>query len=340
MRSHEVLGGIVWTALTIFLALVSFVVAMFCLFPPQERTVFKRPKRITKREKTAKVIVKAIKKRKRAKPKKRVPKRARRQKVSVLTFHDLSHRREAEALVTPRNEFTKMVLQLRTNGYQSFFASQVPYLTKGYDVGLKKGCKPVIYTFDDGYRNNYEILFPLLKRHKLKATIFLIVGKVVEERSASSGNALTWDEVREMAASGLVEFGSHTYSMHKNLVTYIRYGGNKKGRMKRWRELYRDLKVAKRVLENKVGLPVTTLAWPHGKRTRLHIKLAKKAGYKLVFNTQFGTNVPGHTNFGDIRRISASSRWMSAEALLKRLWLAERGRGLDGKPRQFVWATQ
>ena len=233
-----------------------------------------------------------------------------------------------------------MVRQLRTNGYQTFFASQVSDLTEGYYVGLKKGCKPVVYTFDDGYRNNYELLFPLVKKLNIRVTIFLIVGKVVEERTASTKNALTWAEVQEMSDSGLVEFGSHTYDLHCNLVSYIKYAGSREKRIKRWRELYRDLRVAKRVLEEKLGKPVTTLAWPHGKRSSNHMKLAHKAGYTYVFNTQFGTNVPGHTNYCDLRRISSSSRWMSAEALLKRLWYAERGRGLDGKPRRFAWARQ
>ena len=334
MTIKDDLRALVWAVLTVCLSLSSLVVAIFCL-QPVESTVVKVPPPLPT---VAASIVKEKAPQKHVEVKKR--RRVRKQKVSILTFHDLSNRRTSEALVTPRNEFAKMVCQLRTNGYQSFFASQVNALTKGRYVGLKKGCKPVVYTFDDGYRNNYSLLFPLIKKLRVKVTIFLIVGKVVDERTSETGNALTWAEVSEMANSGLVEFGSHTYDLHRNLISFIKYAGSRKKRIKRWRVLYRDLRLAKRVLEKKLGKPVTTMAWPHGKRSRNHIKLAQKAGYHHIFNTQFGTNVPGHCNYGDLKRISASSRWMSAEALLKRLWYAERGRGLDGKSRHFVWATQ
>lgn len=334
MAIKDELRALAWTVLTVCLSISSLAVAIFCL-QPVESTIVKVPPKVPA---TAVPIEKKKAPQKPVQVKKR--KRVKKQKVSILTFHDLSNKRTREALVTPRNEFAKMVCQLRTNGYQSFFASQVNALTKGRYLGLKKGCKPVVYTFDDGYRNNYSLLFPLVKKLRVKVTIFLIVGKVVNERTSETGNALTWPEVIEMANSGLVEFGSHTYDLHRNLLSYIKYAGNRKERIKRWRELYHDLRLAKRVLENKLGKPVTTMAWPHGKRSKNHIKLAKKAGYRYVFNTQFGTNVPGYCNYGDLKRISASSRWMSAEALLKRLWYAERGRGLDGKPRHFVWATQ
>lgn len=72
--------------------------------------------------------------------------------------------------------------------------------------------KPVLLTFDDGYRDNYTELFPILKKYNVKATIFLIGS------SLESSRYLTYDQIREMQASGLVSFQSHTMS-HKYLDT-------------------------------------------------------------------------------------------------------------------------
>ena len=69
--------------------------------------------------------------------------------------------------------------------------------------------KPVFLTFDDGYRDNYEELFPLLKKYNCKATIFMISGKLGKK------HYLTEEMIREMADSGLVSIQSHTVSHPK-----------------------------------------------------------------------------------------------------------------------------
>ncbi len=70
--------------------------------------------------------------------------------------------------------------------------------------------KPVMVTFDDGYRDNYEILFPILQELDVKAAVALIVSRV----DGGDDAYLSWDMCREMSDSGLVEFGSHSYALH------------------------------------------------------------------------------------------------------------------------------
>ena len=59
--------------------------------------------------------------------------------------------------------------------------------------------KPVIITFDDGYRDNYENAFPLLVERGMKATFFVVTDFIDEERPAY----LTWDMARAMHAAGM-----------------------------------------------------------------------------------------------------------------------------------------
>ena len=78
--------------------------------------------------------------------------------------------------------------------------------------------KPVLITFDDGFYNNLSIALPLLEKHDMRAVVS-IVGRYTDDYAAADPHAdcysyLTWADISELAASGRVEIGSHTYDMH------------------------------------------------------------------------------------------------------------------------------
>lgn len=73
--------------------------------------------------------------------------------------------------------------------------------------------KSVILTFDDGYQDNFVTVFPLLKKYEMPATIFLVSGFIdnrIRLKGAEQWSPVTWEQVREMNDSGLVDFGGHT----------------------------------------------------------------------------------------------------------------------------------
>ena len=76
---------------------------------------------------------------------------------------------------------------------------------KGLDYTLPSNS--ILITFDDGYKNNYTLAFPILKKYNMKATIFLNT-KFIEKDETY----LNWDEIREMYESGLIDFQLHTHS--------------------------------------------------------------------------------------------------------------------------------
>lgn len=129
--------------------------------------------------------------------------------------------------------------------------------------------KPVLVTFDDGYRTNYEYLFPVLKEMDVKAAIAVIVSRIDME----SDVFLSWDMCREMSQSGLVEIGSHTYDLHNfdgRGGLYEKGGVN--GIQRREDEsrddyadrVYGDLYHSIEVLEEQLGTDVRYFAYPFG----------------------------------------------------------------------------
>ena len=131
------------------------------------------------------------------------------------------------------------------------------YLPRELAQGVPLAEKSVMITFDDGYASNYTLAFPLLKEFGAKAVISPIVQEGVP-------GYLTWDMCREMAASGLVEFGSHTYDLHGADDQGIR---RLEGECQADYEarVLPDLQTSIDLLSAELGQPVTFFAYPNGK---------------------------------------------------------------------------
>ena len=143
-------------------------------------------------------------------------------------------------------------------------------------------------TFDDGLASLYEHAWPVLQRHGIAATIFLVAETLtqsgrevdwVDEPPAGGLVTLTRDQVLEMRAAGIA-FGSHSYA-HRDLVDLSD------------EECRRDLSRSKEVLEDLLGEPVRMLAYPRGLHNeRVHVA-ARRAGFEYAFGTSKPPEVRG-----------------------------------------------
>lgn len=126
--------------------------------------------------------------------------------IPVLMYHAVSDYcwGSYELFVSP-SVLDEQIAALLENGY-------TPITFEDLDR-LEAIEKPVMLTFDDGYDDNYDYLFPILQKYQVKATVFMIVNDI------GKNHKLTESEIIEMSASGLVSVQSHT--MSHNYLSYM-----------------------------------------------------------------------------------------------------------------------
>ncbi len=165
----------------------------------------------------------------------------------------------------------------------------------------------VTITADDGHRSVYTYLFPIIRRLHIPVTLFIYPSAI-----SHASYALTWDQLKEMLASGLVTVQSHTY-WHPDF---------RKERAHRSPEDYRafvdnQLTRSKSVLESRLGIKVDMLAWPYGIVDPELEAAAVRAGYVVAFGFGGGPAAPGGDLFALPRvPMSNAARGASFGALL------------------------
>jgi hypothetical protein len=148
------------------------------------------------------------------------------QMVPIVAYHSVAddHDHPLGHLSIPVRLFEQQMKHLRRHGFITVGLRDVyAHLNEG--APLPK--RAVALTFDDGYLDNWVFAFPLLKKHSMKATVFVATdfvdsrdgprpnledvwqGRVTGEDLEWWGH-LSWPELEAMQASGLMDVQSHT----------------------------------------------------------------------------------------------------------------------------------
>lgn len=143
-------------------------------------------------------------------------------KIPVIYFHSIGKRNEVwlKSYLTTAVDDADRFFRYIAKRYTSLSLKEYYEIRKFKTTTVKN---PIVITFDDGYLDNWLFAFPLLKRYSLKATIFIspdFVDNRANIRSDLNENGfLSWDEMKAMQSSGLVDIQSHTLSHTKYFVT-------------------------------------------------------------------------------------------------------------------------
>ena len=150
----------------------------------------------------------------------------------------------------------------------------------------------ICLVFDDGYYDFYKFIYPLLKKYNLKALLAVVPSVILETCSEEDsirlgfehndlfanyekGTFCTYEELREMQQSNLVQIVSHSYS-HKNLL-------------ENGIDLDKELRLSKEVIQKKLQNNIESFVFPFGKYDKTVLEATKKH-YKYAFRIGNGIN--------------------------------------------------
>jgi len=190
--------------------------------------------------------------------------------------------------------FESHLKYLRENGYTIIPLRQLVNYYLGH--GQPPPRKSVVITADDGHKTVFTDMFPLIKKYHIPVTLFIYPSAI-----SNASYAMTWNQLREMKKSGLIDIESHTY-WHPNF---------KKDRRRLSPSAYgksvdMQLKGSKEKLEKELGTGVDMLAWPFGIYDADLEKEAAADGYIAAF-----TMVRLHSGISD--NIMALPRYLMTD---------------------------
>ncbi len=206
----------------------------------------------------------------------------------IMMYHYFTYNANPnDKLNTKPDIFERQMRFLRRHKYDIV---PLEVLAEMIKQGSKIPRRTITVTMDDGYVNNYTYAFPILKKYKIPATVFLIYDEVERPQN----DRLSWAQIKEMQDSGLVTFGSHTL------------GPNPLINIKSDEELKRQIFNSKKLLEDKLGRLVNTFSYPEGFFTDKIKQLVKDAGYKCAVATSPGSKFSSSDIFA-LKRLMISS---------------------------------
>lgn len=253
--------------------------------------------------------------------------------VPVLMYHGVVETSDGKEDISWET-FKDQMITLKQNGYETISLNELDeFLTKGKAIPEKS----FVLTFDDGRKDSFYPVDPILKELDYEAVMFVVTSTINQK----SNYHLTEKEYRDMLASGRWELQSHSRNAHKDEVissdgTKGHWLSNKlwlsdKNRMETDEEyeqrVIADLNGAKEDLESKFKIRVTSLAFPFGDYAQGHTNYPQampillraagsiyKFGHYQPWNELGNRNYPGTDTFM-IRRYDVEGTW-SAEKLL------------------------
>jgi len=218
-------------------------------------------------------------------------------KLLVLEYHSISTNGFEDQITITKEKFIQHLDYLNTKGYKTMWLSEIDDYQK-QNKSLPP--KTVVLTFDDGYKNNYTELLPLLKQYNMKATCFMVLGRI--------GKNIDWqgqyvnNTMELMTKDQLVEIGSYIEIAHHTFKhdNYTKIS---------FEEIDEDLKKCNEVIlrENLNVFPA--LAYTFGRYYRKKgenqdrlFAILKKHGIKYAFRIGNRINKFPLKSFYDIQR--------------------------------------
>ena len=187
---------------------------------------------------------------------------------------------------------------LKDNGFHAVSLDQIIAAREGRQALPEKS---VLLTFDDGLASAYTHVFPLLKMFDYPAMVSVVTNwiesdKFVDYAGQKRGGDgfLSWEQMREMQASGLVEFASHSHDMHKGVCgnpqgslqpaakTRFFDGSSYESEAEYRRRITADLARSAATMSKALGREPRVIVWPYGAYSTVSEAVAAEQGMRIT----------------------------------------------------------
>ncbi len=180
--------------------------------------------------------------------------------IPILVYHGIRKTKETESKalkdfnVSPES-FEQQLAYITATGY-------TPLTVHDLVVRQKEGTipeKPILITFDDGWKNQYTYALPLLEKYHVPATFYIFPDAINDPKF------MTWDDIFKIDRAGM-EIACHsvTHPMLTKLDSV---------------QAFKEMQQCRVIMEKQLGKPITDFAYPYGDYNHNIVTLIQDAGY-------------------------------------------------------------
>ncbi|HTG20197.1 MAG TPA: poly-beta-1,6-N-acetyl-D-glucosamine N-deacetylase PgaB [Reyranella sp.] len=229
------------------------------------------------------------------------------QRFVAIAFHDVvDNRDQLETDSVTSTSLVQFFDWLKGTGWTAVSLDDVAAAARGVRPLPDKA---ILISFDDGYSSLYTRVFPLLRIYRFPIVAALVgswmegrpEGTVVYgDRVVPRSNFISWSQAREMQASGLVEFASHSYNLHRGVLANPQ--GNMVPAAITWQydpatgsyeddtqfraRIRTDLARARSQMATNLGRPPRALVWPFGRYSGPALEVAKQVRFTFALTLE------------------------------------------------------
>ncbi|MBU9711532.1 polysaccharide deacetylase family protein [Evansella tamaricis] len=215
------------------------------------------------------------------------------EQITVLMYHRIIDDEDIEefhfddngnlfSTILVKSEFEKQMDLLLEHDYTTLTSLELQLFLMG-QLDVPKNS--IVLTFDDGFKDNYNEAYPILKEHGFTALNFMITSAISLNDRKYKANEFQYLSVSDIESScDVFEFQSHTYNFHQrtfNQAAFMEF--------KPREEILEDLEKSITNLANQNR----SFAYPYGAYKDESIEILEEAGFEMAFTVEYRDAVPG-----------------------------------------------
>jgi peptidoglycan/xylan/chitin deacetylase (PgdA/CDA1 family) len=229
----------------------------------------------------------------------------------ILGYHRFVDKvRHPDTEIMPQ-DFEKQMQELKDHGITVIGMQDLLAWKRG-EKNIPPHC--AVITIDDGWKSQYDVAWPILKKFGYPFTMFIYT-EGVQGGHFGGGQAITWEQLAEMRDAGIdIEAHSKTHQDLRKPYDKVTKRRLSPPEYEQW--LQDEIAGSKEVLEQKLGIKVNCFAVPYGFYNDQAKQIAKNAGYEAVF-TVYGQPITYHSPLDSLGRymIEANKPKVFADAV-------------------------